>query len=276
MLKIQKFVYDALSESMKENYEKTIKIINDAYKNKTITSNEILFVKRFNTLFLTIHFKRILNEAIPINEENKKKKSFLRFNNHKITSIIQLGKIKKLVNEMIKDGILDYGEKAQQIIFTCDDIIEKLKDVSRFEVKIVKNKNGELVEILKEKKTCPCCFGQFEINSENKMVHHGYQRIYGFQTESCFGQGKTCFELSKDGTIEYIEYLENNIKYNKKEIENIEHSSEISIRDPKTGKTSHYSLGEKFFEQVKRETINSLNLIIRESEYKIDLLKERL
>lgn len=53
--------------------------------------------------------------------------------------------------------------------------------------------------------TCPCCFRDILLDTQNKMVHHGYNRPgYGFIVGDCFGVGYEPFEVSKLGTEEYL------------------------------------------------------------------------
>lgn len=276
MLKTNNFFYESLSENMKENYQKTVEILNNAEKNKKITSNNLTFAKKVSVLLFTINFKKSLNDMVLVSEENKKKKSYQRFHNQKITSFIQLGKTKKLAEEMVKDGIMNYGVKAKQILCICEEINKKIKEVNQFESKTVKNEHGELVEILKEKKTCPCCFRKVEVNAENKIVHHGYQRIYGFKTESCFGQGKLCFEVSDSGTWEYIENLATEKEKLIFEIEKLKTTEKIEVEDKTTKKIEVFSTEDKFFKQVQKSVIENINFEIERIDVLLNELKNKV
>lgn len=59
-----------------------------------------------------------------------------------------------------------------------------------------------------DKRTCPCCFGRFQLTKEGRMVRHGWQQHYGWQTGECFGWGRKSYEESPEGTREFREYLE--------------------------------------------------------------------
>jgi len=52
--------------------------------------------------------------------------------------------------------------------------------------------------------SCPCCFGLYKLDSEGKMVHHGYERPgYGYIVGDCFGVGYLPFEISPEGTKDF-------------------------------------------------------------------------
>uniref|UniRef100_A0AAU8L0I2 Uncharacterized protein n=1 Tax=Serratia phage Kevin TaxID=3161161 RepID=A0AAU8L0I2_9CAUD len=58
-------------------------------------------------------------------------------------------------------------------------------------------------------KTCACCFREIAVGSDGKMVHHGYRRPGdGFQTASCMGVLYRPLEVSNDGLIALINYIE--------------------------------------------------------------------
>ncbi|AFX93561.1 hypothetical protein G646_gp093 [Serratia phage phiMAM1] len=58
-------------------------------------------------------------------------------------------------------------------------------------------------------KTCACCFRAIAVGSDGKMVHHGYRRPGdGFQTASCMGISYRPLEVSSDGLVALIKYME--------------------------------------------------------------------
>lgn len=104
--------------------------------------------------------------------------------------------------------------------------------------------------------TCPCCFGTFKLTAKTKkgrdkslpgMVLHGYQRPgVGYILGDCFGMDYPPFELSKEGTEDYVDYLKGVIRKIQERVAFLKRRDQKEMVDPRS----------KSFAVVKREDVD--------------------
>lgn len=267
-------IISVMEESQKELYQKMLSIINVATEEKKIYSHEIDFIKRMLRHVFVHYFFKALNKNCELSEDAKNKKSIKRFNDVKIINLVQLGKLKKLSIGIKNEGELKYASMAQELILYISDINEKIKKLSTLQVKKTRNKEGEMVEILKEKQTCPCCFRSMEVDLKGNIVNHGYRRIEGVQTASCFGQGYPSFEVSNVGTVSYIQYIEGKIISLKEDLEKIK-KEEILTIEGKNRKMKVFKI-DSFFEYYQKQEMTKIEQEIIYQENNLSFLKNKM
>lgn len=104
--------------------------------------------------------------------------------------------------------------------------------------------------------TCSCCFGTFKLTPKTKkgrdksmpgIVLHGYQRPgVGYILGDCFGMEWPPFELSAEGTEEYIEYLKGLLRQIRERIARLERRDQTEMLDP----------GSRSLAPVKKEDVD--------------------
>lgn len=98
-------------------------------------------------------------------------------------------------------------------------------------------------------KTCACCFREIAVGSDGKMVHHGYRRPGdGFQTASCMGVSYRPLEVSNEGLIALIKYMDKDLAETCAKLEEVNaNGANMVMRDYRgkevqPGETNHKGL----------------------------------
>ena len=98
-------------------------------------------------------------------------------------------------------------------------------------------------------KTCACCFREIAVGSDGKMVHHGYRRPgEGYQTASCMGINYRPLEVSNEGLIALIKYMDKDLAETCAKLEEVNaNGANMVMRDYRgkevqPGETNHKGL----------------------------------
>jgi len=136
----------------------------------------------------------------------------------------KLGKLKpesKLEDWKFQDVNPAMVEAVREVLDAACPVAELVKELKGQVVKgrkPAKPSAAKKEALAKEaaKRTCPCCFRPMALNSDGKVVRHGWQEQGGRQAGSygnawhvgqCFGVGYEPYEMSCQGTKDFHEHL---------------------------------------------------------------------
>lgn len=100
-----------------------------------------------------------------------------------------------------KDATVSHRNRWRPLFLALQELIGRQVKGRKPKVKKVVATRTQLRAV------CPCCFGDYAITKDGRVVAHGYTLDYGFQNGSCHGTGEKHF-----GTVEGKECAEGIIK----------------------------------------------------------------
>lgn len=281
-IKCNELYSNMLAENMSEKeqniYRENLDSLIYSLKNQLIYNVDFKSINGSLGDLVWKHFKNVMREK---NDLKKIKndlvldlyyKSIMSF--HDIVSAKK--KVDKIQDIDLNDAEKNYVKLYQEL---CNELVETallLKEIKQYIVKGRKATSETEKPINENKvvKTCSCCFRKIAIDKQNKIVHHGFQRYGGFQSNSCFGQGFSAWEESDIGTVKYIVALNEQLDEN--QMLRDELSEKGSFVFDNKGKKQKVERGSDMFEKVYQSEMRKLDSEIRALRYNIDFLTKQL
>lgn len=113
--------------------------------------------------------------------------------------------IKKIKAMNFPDISEDQKESVLKIIYKWEGIAQLIEKATPLVIKGRKPSDRKMPRrTLENTGTCPVCAKNCKLDACGKMVNHGYTIEDRLQQGLCFGVGKPPWEISPQGTIDYI------------------------------------------------------------------------
>lgn len=267
-----------MSDKEKSRYQKSLDELICALENKLIYNVDFKSINGCLGGLVWDHFSNFMRKKS--NMEKIRNDVVLDLYYKSVMSFHDVISAKKKADK-IKITDLNDAEKEYVKLYKelCNELIEtalSLKEVKQFIVKgrKVSSETSKPINENKIVKTCSCCFRNIAIDKQKNIVHHGFQRYDGFQSESCFGQGFPSWEDSDIGTRKYIVALNDRLDKYQRLRDELKKTNTFTFNND--GKLQKIERDSPMFEKLYQSEMRKLDLEISALKSMVDFLKKQL